>query len=165
MIEHNACLSQIRLSLESVDVIRDWKGEHVLRKEAAQNRSRYRHDPDVIPDALVVMASSKGLHTVALELELTAKKKSRYEEVFDSYENKKQIGVLWYIVPTQSFGRWLTAEWENERSKRRAETFFWSLTKEIISDPYNAKIHRQGKPHFIRDLFPMKEPNPKPPIK
>jgi hypothetical protein len=161
LIEHNATLSQVRLALESVDVIRDWKGEHVLRKEAAQERSRYGKDPDVIPDALLVMASHKGgLHTVALELELTAKKKSRYEEVFDSYAGKKQIAALWYIVPTKKFGQWLAAEWENERAHRKPETFFWSVLKEILRDPWSAEIHRQGEASLIRAFFPMKPVQP-----
>jgi hypothetical protein len=155
-IHHDITLSQLRLSLKSVGLGDNWVPEHILRYRAWEARERIRKIPESIPDGIFTLHKNNEHLVVAVELEMTPKNSSRYRKSFAAYYFKRNLGMLWYLVPNLSFGRRLEQIWlKNYKENSR---LYWSLISQVLQAPYDIELHKSGKKLLLRDILTIKNP-------
>lgn len=159
-LDHDVTLSQVRLALESVVIGGKWTPEHVLRYEAWRGRSPYSGVPENIPDALYTIEVNGNFVAVAIELEMTVKSTARYRKSLKAYRHKGQLGLVWFLVPTVAAGKRIERIWQELRCGIDDRRVRWSLTQELLSNPYDVVLHQAESQRLLRDITPMRPPVP-----
>ncbi|MFM8314791.1 MAG: hypothetical protein ACKOA8_10935 [Deltaproteobacteria bacterium] len=153
---HDVTLSEIRLKLKSVGLGDTWVAEHILRYRAWENRIKRRRVAETIPDGIFTI-EHKGEHlAVAVELEINQKTTERYQKSFRAYDCKRNLGMVWYLVPHLALGRRLESIWKKIPSADTA--FTWSLISNVINNPYDIELHRNGQKQFLREVTAIHRP-------
>jgi hypothetical protein len=103
---HDRVVTDVRWTLEKIHAAQ-WTAERVLRREL-----NGKH----VPDALVQLAG----RSIAIEVELTRKNKSRYRSIFGEYLSweRPHLDLVLYVVP----------------SKDALETIFGSVLPALLAD-------------------------------
>lgn len=153
---HDVALSEVRLKLKSVGLGETWIPEHILRYQAWENRIKHRRVAETIPDGIFTI-EHKGEHlAVAVELEINQKNSERYQKSFRAYYCKRNLGMVWYLVPNESLGRRLESVWKKIPS---SETIFaWSLISNVLNNPYDIELHCDGKKRLLREFIAIHRP-------
>jgi len=139
-IEHDVLLSEVRLSLEGIGLGAGWIPEHVLKRKTP--KASYLEER-FVPDALLTVTNHNKNRVVALELELNAKNKKRYEKILQKYLRMKNLWALWYLVPSESVGKMLESVWSKLNSSKRNDLFIWSLIDEVLTNPTEALVRSE----------------------
>lgn len=139
-VGHDILLSEVRLKLESVGLGASWIPEHVLKRKTP--KTSYLEER-FVPDALFTVINQNKQRVVALELELNAKSKKRYEKILQKYLRMKNLWALWYLVPSESVGKMLEAVWSKLNSSKRNDLFIWSIIDEVLANPSEAIIRSE----------------------
>jgi hypothetical protein len=104
----NLVLAEVRHSLAVVDLVEDLLSatpegttlvtERQLRAQRRRDMARDRHNSGAarIPDAELVFPSGSR---IAVELDLTSKRSSDYEEILKNYLRQKYDAIWWYVAP------------------------------------------------------------------
>lgn len=156
-LEHDVLLSQLRYSLNGVGIGRRWVPEHVLKAR----RTSSGHSSDsfhAIPDGLLTTTYNNRPVSVAIELEVQAKAKARYDKIFKRYSDMKSLFAVWYFVRNRSFGEMLQERYFNFKTYNSTRPqFIWSMLDDVLQDPWGLVLY-QPKPVLVRTVFPLKKP-------
>lgn len=153
VIEHDVAVSTLRMILEKYGAASGFHSSHSLKSKANQSKKPEDRREDVLPDYLCAVRFKSGPKAVALELELIAKSKKRYQKILRDYSYKDSLQRLWYVVGHERIGTLLTEEVTKLSRTRPPAWFMWSLKDEVIHDLPNARIFVNGSHLKIRDLM------------
>jgi hypothetical protein len=153
-LTHDMRLNDVRMSLEGVGLGNPWVSERELRKRVF-HYSKGAQDPQIIPDALFSKAIHGVTYAVALELELQEKSRARYKKIFETYLKQKNLGFVWYLVESESFGNRLLNQWRGV-SRGLNSKYGYSLVSEILSNPLQANIFRMDRNYLLHSFFDLK---------
>jgi hypothetical protein len=157
-LEHDITLSQIRLVLQTVGLGAQWTPEHVLQHKAWQARKPHSAAPDNIPDGVFIVPYNGSFIAVAIELELTTKNKERYRKTLRAYWWKRNIGMIWYLVPHEALGQKLDRVWKKVIEGGKDRHLRWSIIDELLNNPYDVRLHNQDGSVPLREVFAIKPP-------
>ncbi len=101
--EHDQLMIDLRRLFTSSPVIKDFKTEAEVTREitkGVQKSFDWKKAP-TIPDATFVLLLSDKTMRVAIELELSAKNKARYQRIFRNHLLTDRWSIVFYIVKDQ----------------------------------------------------------------
>ena len=103
--EHDQLLIDVRQVLQKSPLIRNFQTEVEVRKKMMSMQTLKRHweEMPTIPDALFSFEVPGQKMTVAVELELTPKLRSRYTRIFRNHLLSKDWQLVIYIVKDTKF--------------------------------------------------------------
>lgn len=134
-LNHDLIVNDVRVEVEKLGSIGlNWKSSHYFRYIVSLDKKNFDRLPDTIPDWFVSFNLNGRLVNCAIEVELHYKGKHRMERVLGLYAQKKSIGVLWYLVPTQSLKDKLLALGVSYQKMRGIGSFKVSLISEFNRD-------------------------------
>lgn len=156
LLEHDTKLTALRMSLEKSGLARSWIAEHEIRSKVAAQYGRDGSKNKLVPDGIIGVKIDDVNESIALELELTAKSKSRYEHNFYQYQHKRSLFGVWYLTPTLQLAKHIECVWQKEVRKDCAPLFYWSLADEVILNPLSAMIFSGSRSWSLPELFQAK---------
>ncbi len=159
--DHEVTLSSVRIHLECAGAIQAWKPGFELRQNLARNtasKKLTKESLEIIPDAIIVTKTrSLDSISVALELELTAKSKSRYSKIFGIYGKKEGLQNLWYIVPHERLAGVILRAWARHwLSRQRPDFVMVSLIDAVIKDPSTARYQTIRTSELVKNWITLK---------
>ncbi|MEC7277972.1 MAG: hypothetical protein VXV96_16750 [Bdellovibrionota bacterium] len=119
---HDLRANELRILLEKLKLGKGFISGFYLRSKMSSGISPCSREKDTIPDWICAIKTRAGVKNVALECELNYKGKRRMEYVFDSYESKKSIHFVWYVVSKLSFRKKILDCFES-RERTRGDHF------------------------------------------
>jgi hypothetical protein len=143
-IEHDVQLTEVRLLLDRLKIGKRWRGSHELRETASSGTSPEDRNSDVIPDALFATMRNREAKLIALEVELTAKSRTRYRRILDLYSFKKAINHIWYIVRPSKLGSSLLLEGDKLQRTMPDDWLAWTLLDDLLENHLKAKVYFQN---------------------
>lgn len=159
MLNHDLALNNVRLAFEQYGMGEGWRSGHYLKHLWAKKWRGTLGVSENIPDWVCSLKAKNGFRTVAIEVELHLKSRTRRLGVLQSYEKKEAIQTIWYIFPKKRFGTALFEGCVDFLNSRPPHWLCWSLLDEVLCDLPNAKVHFPSGKFDLRDLFMiMKEP-------
>ena len=147
---HDRTLNDVRIMLECNNLAKHWISGHVLKQQVFSTNSGRDRYQVVIPDGITQIGFVERSDVVAIELELFAKSKKRYEKVFYEYSRRKNIVLVWYIVPTKSLGKKIISIASDPRAYSKPVKVYWSLLKKVISNPDEITLYGKDNNRLIR---------------
>ena len=151
-LTHDVLLSEIRFKLEKNGMGEDWKLEHSLRHKILSEAPYRNRENLLVPDALFIV-TNKQKEAVAMELELHKKSYSRYKNIFQKYQEKKNLFCLWYIVRDEKLGLYLEDLWENTTWKSNSIHFVFSLLDDVRRNPKEAIVYENKYKYKASKIF------------
>jgi hypothetical protein len=153
---HEVALSSVRLTLELVGLGAEWIRDKDLYRMKEHHGRRRELDREVLPDGFF-MASISGEHApVALELELTAKGRQRYEKLLYEYSRKSELTLLWYIVGDDKLAALLKREWRRVNFEGGSPRLAITSLDELLRNPRAATMEfSNGQKRRILDVFDL----------
>jgi hypothetical protein len=145
ILDHDYKLLSLRLELEKTGIAKSWIPEHEIRSLIYKKYGLQEGKQKLIPDGL--------MGTVAIELELTLKNQSRIKEIVGRYQEKKELSAVWYIASGQSILKSFFREWSNHKGFNQSVKLYGSLLEDVLEDPLEATVFREGTPCKIKDLW------------
>lgn len=136
---HDVCLSEVRLTLESLGLGDDWTSEAEMKR----NITPYYSNSSVIPDGLFIADICGEPQVVSLEFELSAKSHKRYRSLFIDYTYKSAISHVWYVVKDESIITPILKQWQEVMSNKRlneGQKIIFTYFDDLISEKHDAKI-------------------------
>ncbi len=101
-IEHDECASRILLSLDRGGHVLGYQFEAEMKRLEWGERRLYRSaEKDKFPDAVLAVASPKGVMNVAMEVELSRKNPKRYRQILASYAARKDLTYVIFLARSQ----------------------------------------------------------------
>jgi DNA-binding Lrp family transcriptional regulator len=152
ILEHDYKLLSLRLKLEKAGIARSWIPEHEIRSLIYKKYGLQEGKQKLIPDGL--------MGTVAIELELTLKNQSRIKEIVSRYQDKKELTAVWYIASSQSILKSFFREWSNHKGFNHSLKLYGSLLEDVLDDPLEATVFREGTACKIKDLWKIQAAHP-----
>ena len=113
--EHDLRVSECRIALEEMGA-RDWQSERRLVQASMRSP---------VPDAVFALGDNR----IALELELTLKRLDRYPNILRSYNDRKELELVFYVCGTAAVR---DAVWRAAGDSRR---FYFALWDDFRADP------------------------------
>ena len=98
--EHDQLLIDIRRILEQSPIVKEFKTEAQLRRELLKGKPKNVdwENAGSIPDATFIYEVPGQRLRVAIELELSDKKRRRYKKIFRNHLTSKDWNLVFYIV-------------------------------------------------------------------
>lgn len=156
---HDFRLVEIRQALERENIVGGWVPEHEIRRQFAQAHEVEAMRDRAIPDGLAAMRYRGVMHSVAIELELTYKDRTRYNRIFRRYREKKNILAVWYLVKDETMGKSLARLWRLQGNEGTYIRLIWSVASDVITRPKEAPVYLQNSVHAVGDLFGLADIN------
>lgn len=127
-LEHDALVTEARIIFEKSSAVSSWLSEQQLRRSPSE-RQRYQ----INPDGLFTFETLSGSKVGALEVEITSKTASKYDEVLSNYLCKKKISLVCYATKSDQFGQSLARRWAKleARKPEKGARFFWITVEEL----------------------------------
>jgi hypothetical protein len=157
MVEHDYKLISLRLLLEGAGIAHSWIPEHEIRSQVFRKYGMKETKNKLIPDGLIGVLVNKKMESVAIELELTLKDKRRYRNIFNQYQDKKNLHAVWYIVPSNSILKSLKENWKKNYSSYSGIRAYFSLLSDLMKNPLEAKVIGSNSVYKVSELFFPKE--------
>lgn len=154
---HDVKLAGLRLALEGHGIARSWIPEHEIRFAMARKHGVKRMKSQSVPDGIMGVSYKGVMESVAIELELHYKNKDRYRDTFQSYQWKKNIKAVWYLVPSESLGRHMERLWRKYVGQV-GPWLLWSLVDDVLANPGIAATHYFDKSFELGCLFEPRAP-------
>lgn len=155
MLEHDHKLVGLRLFLEKLGVAKSWIPEHQIRSSIYKKYSLREAKNKLIPDGLMVASVKNYSETMAIELELNLKNKSRYQKMIYTYQGKDNLHAVWYIVSSKSFLNCLKDYWNKYRSSYSKVRVYFSILEDIHNLGVNAKMIGLESTYIIKNYFDL----------
>lgn len=160
-IEHDVLLTTTRMHLESVGLGENFLPEWILRRKTYR-RERGEQRQNIVPDGIFTAVAWNGnVIVIALELEVNPKSITRYEKIFAKYMDQRKLGMIWYFVNTESFGRALFSKWREVARKKYEPhgSLRFTVLSELETNLRKAKIHfMEGGTNTIEQFFKLPLP-------
>lgn len=157
MVGHDLALSEVRIAFERFGMGQGWKSGHYLKHLWAKKWRGMVSTSENIPDWICSMKTKNGFRTMALEVELHLKSRTRRLEVLHAYAKKEAIQTVWYVFPKERFGTALFEGCADFLKTKPAHWLCWSLLEEVLCDPPHAKVHFLSEKYAAQDLFETKK--------
>lgn len=151
-IEHDLLLVKIQFKFMESGVTDRWELEHCLRHRILSQKGFIRKENLILPDGICIVDRKGQKESLAVELELNQKDKSRYRKIFRSYQKKESLFGIWYLVKNKRFGNYLSAIWEAENYCHN-NLFLFSTIDEVLDSPTRAKVYTQGDVFDVEEIF------------
>jgi len=145
-LDHDHKLNELRLFLEELGISKNWVTEHELRLLTFRKYKIEEAKSKLIPDGIMVVRSGIRNISVAIELELNLKSRSRIEDILERYLEKKELTSLWYICGSKSISRAIREVWKRVMKESSLELHL-SLFEDVFVRPEEvipAHFHAQG---------------------
>lgn len=156
VLDHDVLLTEVRLSLSKVGLGAKWTSEAAIKRKTFRFDRSTNAERDVIPDALFVVKIGERFEPVALELELTPKKKERYRKLFRTYGQKNSIWLVWYLVKSERMGELIADAWKAARPYNDDNPYLaWSLIDDVLNRPLECTVRSLRKAFLLPDLFEL----------
>lgn len=152
-IGHDVALSEVRNVLETTGICQSWVPEHVLKTQASMNRFRSNDEKPFVPDAILSVRQKNETRVIALEVELSAKNRKRYENILSRYQEKKTLWAVWYLVGGVGIGKLLEKVWRDINRGQRNDLLIWSVLPDFLKDPLNSHVRAEYFSYPLRELI------------
>lgn len=148
MLEHDHKLVGLRIALEVSGVSHSWTPEHEIRSFIVRKHGIKNMKDRVVPDAFMGIEMSGFKHSVAIELELTLKNKTKIRKTLSRYIDKGKFHALWYVAPKKSILDSVWRQWVVLGGQNSGIIFYASLLEEVMDNALKARL-MGTKPHRI----------------
>ncbi len=155
-LDHDVRLVDLRLALESHGVAHSWIPEHEIRSKMAIKYGLRSMKSQVVPDGIMGVSYHCVNESVAIELELNYKNKSRYREIFKTYMWKEKIHAVWYLVPTINVGIYLYNLWVEYVGRDSRVMFLFSQIDDVVKNGSNATVRRFEESYKVNEVWALK---------
>src|SRR3990167_6227966 len=150
---HDVVLNDVCHEIEKFDFVQKLKTHNELLI-ADESYSKRRN----ISDGIMVLTGADGSEVpVALEVELSPKKKSNYSELFYGYAKCRSLPLVIYLVEKVALRR-LLIEFAEKYSKCDQDKFYVGMIDEFFKDPGNCELISNGKKRFLFKELPTSNP-------
>ncbi len=146
-LEHDILAADIKMKLDACGIGANW-----ISAYAIQRMKKEKIESDRIPDWVFTLHLPGKSITCALEVEIHMKGKQRMELILDGYARKKDIPLVWYVVPSDSFGKKLLDQVSERGGFLENNWLVYSLFDEILNDPLNTRVCGQGSTAPIKNF-------------
>lgn len=155
-LEHDLLCADVKIKLDQMGVGSNWISSHAI-----QRMKKNDIDSDRIPDWIFKLNLKGKTLTAALEVELRLKGKRRLESILYSYARKNDIRFVWYLVPTESFGKKILEAMPLVSHDKGEHWLGYSLIDSILNDLSNVKIFTNGGEILLRNICNFPDPEKK----
>lgn len=139
ILKHSVTLAELRMTLEKAGLGNNWISEIELRRKMYNAKDPWASEK-LVPDGLFPAKVFGETKMVAFELELNPKTRARYQELFHQYARKTSIGLVWYIVESETFAQSLLRIWESTSRSKTSPIMMISLLDDVLRDPKSARL-------------------------
>jgi len=158
--QHDVCLVNVRLALESMGLSDNWTSEFEMKR----NVLVYNRQDRIIPDGVFVAELNGETHIIALELELHAKSHARYRNLFIDYTFKDAISLIWYVVKDESIIKPILKEWRGIEAEGKRwnhpQKIIFCIYNDLVKNKLDAKIMNDaGEFRTIESLINFEKPS------
>lgn len=153
LLEHDYKLLCLRLTLEKHGMVKDWKSEHELRQLVYEKYGHKEAKNQLVPDGIIITASSGKQQAHALELELTLKNKTRIDEIVRRYLKKKELTSVIYIASSKGIIRSFLRTWKDLGSRDNGTQLYGSLFSEVMEKPSEAMTYGLKGPRRLLEVL------------
>lgn len=148
MLEHDHKLVGLRIALEMSGISHSWTPEHEIRSFIVRKHGVKNMKDRIVPDALMGIEVNGFKYSVAIELELTLKNKTKIRKTLSRYMEKGKFHALWYVAPKKSILDSVWRQWLALGGQNSGIIFYASLLPEVMENPLKARL-MGTKPHRI----------------
>jgi hypothetical protein len=153
LLDHDYKLLSLRLCLEDKGIAHSWTPEHEIRSKVYKKYGLRDAKNKLIPDGLMGVEVNEKKVSVAIELELTLKNKSKLKETLRRYQRVNETFAVWYIVPSLMIMNQVHRLWKECGPAYSPIKIFYSYYDDVIKNPLNAKLYSGESPKIIADYF------------
>jgi DNA-binding Lrp family transcriptional regulator len=153
LLDHDYKLLALRLCLEGHGIAHSWTPEHEIRSKVYKKYGLRTARDMLIPDGLMGVEMNENKVSVAIELELTLKNKSKLNETFRRYQSKRETFAVWYIVPSRMIMNQVHRLWFDCGGSYTPIKIFYSYYDDVIKNPLSATLFSDEKPRIIADYW------------
>jgi DNA-binding Lrp family transcriptional regulator len=149
ILDHDYKLLCLRLKLEELGIAHSWRPEHEIRSLIYRKYKAQEAHKKLIPDGLMTGLRAGNKEAIAIELELSLKNKSRIKEVLNRYQEKKDLGAVWYIASSSTILKAVLglSKWPG---------LIASLFDEVMNNPNKAMIYSHRQRMLLMDYWQTK---------
>lgn len=152
-LDHDETLSRILLGLSRETWIEGFQTEAEAKRDFRDDRNwRDRKIKVKFPDALLTLRGSMRTIKVAVEVELTSKCQRRYRQIFETYEVRKGIDAVVFIVGSASIFNAVARAMKDAQFPEWKRPIGFSRVDDWQVDPLKAAIHFQDQAVVIEEL-------------
>jgi hypothetical protein len=156
VLEHDVLVGDARIALDSVGIGTGWQPGFVLKQIAGETKCLRPWELETIPDGVFGVLVRGEPESVAFEVELSLKARSRYRRVFGVYAEKARFSRLWYAVGSERIGQVLMEEWLGPSRRARPIAFAWTTLSEVLRSPSDARMRGPNGDFYLRDFARIK---------
>lgn len=153
LLDHDYKLLSLRLCLEGKGIAHSWTPEHEIRSKVYKKHGLRDAKNKLIPDGLMGVEISEKKVSVAIELELTLKNKTKLKETFIRYQSVSETFAVWYIVSSSMIMNQVHRLWYASGGASASIKIFYSYYDDVMKDPLTAKLYGKEKPKNIADYW------------
>lgn len=153
LLDHDYKLLSLRLCLEGHGIAHSWTPEHEIRSMVYKKYGLKNAKDMLIPDGLMGVELNEKKVSVAIELELTLKNKSKLKETFRRYQSKRETFAVWYIVPSLMIMNQVHRLWFECGGSYTPIKIFYSYYDDVMKNPLSATLFSNEKPKIIADYW------------
>lgn len=146
MLEHDHKLVGLRIALEMSGMAHSWTPEHEIRSFIFKKHGLRGMKDRIVPDGLMGIEVGGERHSVAIELELTLKNKTKLRKALGRYIEKGGFHALWYVAPKKSILDSVWRQWLAMGGQRSGIKLYASILSEVLAEPAKARLMGE-KPH------------------
>lgn len=140
-LNHDEILSRILIRLNRSGALLDFTSEAEQKRRHQDDRHwHHRQEKLKFPDAILDLKYDGSLIKVALELELTPKCQKRYRKIFDTYQDRKQLRAVIFVINSSVLFTALTKAIKDSRYPDWIRPVGFARLDEWLTDPENAPI-------------------------
>ncbi|MFP5490961.1 MAG: replication-relaxation family protein [Bacteriovoracia bacterium] len=148
MLEHDHKLVGLRIALEVSGISHSWTPEHEIRSFIVRKHGIKNMKDRIVPDAFMGISVNGFKHSVAIELELTLKNKTKIRKTLSRYIEKGKFHALWYVAPKKSILDSVWRQWLSLGGQSSGIIFYASLLPEVMENAIKARL-MGTKPHRV----------------
>lgn len=153
LLDHDYKLLSLRLCLEGYGIAHSWTPEHEIRSRVYKKHGLRDAKDKLIPDGLIGVEVDGKKVSIAIELELTLKNKTKLKETLRKYQSVRETFAVWYIVPSSMIMNQVHRLWYAYGGANATIKIFYSYYDDVMKDPLNAKLWSKEKPKAIADYW------------
>lgn len=153
LLDHDYKLLCLRLTLEKHGMVKNWTPEHELRQLVYEKYGHKEAKNKLVPDGIIITASSGKKQAHALELELTLKNKTRIDEIVRRYLKKKELASVIYIASSKGIIRSFLRTWKDLASQDNGTQLYGSLFNEVMKNPQAVMAYGLKGPKRLLDIL------------
>lgn len=146
MLEHDYKLIGLRIALEVSGIAHSWTPEHEIRSFIFKKNGLKGMKDRIVPDAFMAIVTNSLKSSVAIELELTLKNKTKLRKTLSRYLEKGKLHAIWYVAPKKSILDSVWRQWLAIGGLKSGIKFYASVLSEVMENPLKARL-MGAKPH------------------